>query len=76
MNFVTYSVPSGGLASSDKGFDPKPQREEQKSTVLKAGIVILEIPYLYLWCNSIPAAVNQHCLQATQNSVVVHLATP
>ncbi|EMP30306.1 Vacuolar protein sorting-associated protein 13C [Chelonia mydas] len=36
MNFVTYSVPSGGLASSDKGFDPKPQREEQKSTVLKA----------------------------------------
>uniref|UniRef100_A0A8C3HXX4 Vacuolar protein sorting 13 homolog C n=1 Tax=Chrysemys picta bellii TaxID=8478 RepID=A0A8C3HXX4_CHRPI len=36
MNFVTYSVPSGGLTSSDKGFDPKPQREEQKSAVLKA----------------------------------------
>uniref|UniRef100_A0A8C0J7X0 Vacuolar protein sorting 13 homolog C n=1 Tax=Chelonoidis abingdonii TaxID=106734 RepID=A0A8C0J7X0_CHEAB len=36
MNFVTCSVPSGGLTSSDKGFDPKPQREEQKSAVLKA----------------------------------------
>nr|XP_048724050.1 intermembrane lipid transfer protein VPS13C isoform X3 [Caretta caretta] len=36
MNFVTYSVPSGGLTSSDKGFDPKPQREEQKSAVIKA----------------------------------------
>uniref|UniRef100_A0A8C3T6F5 Vacuolar protein sorting 13 homolog C n=1 Tax=Chelydra serpentina TaxID=8475 RepID=A0A8C3T6F5_CHESE len=36
MNFVTYSVPSDGLTISDKGFDPKPQREEQKSTLLKA----------------------------------------
>uniref|UniRef100_K7FJM8 Vacuolar protein sorting 13 homolog C n=1 Tax=Pelodiscus sinensis TaxID=13735 RepID=K7FJM8_PELSI len=36
MNFVTFSVPSGGLTSSDKGFDPKSQREEQKSAVSKA----------------------------------------
>uniref|UniRef100_A0A674KDV5 Vacuolar protein sorting 13 homolog C n=1 Tax=Terrapene triunguis TaxID=2587831 RepID=A0A674KDV5_9SAUR len=46
MNFVTYSVPSGGLTSSDKGFDPKPQREEQKSAVLKAGIVEQLVPFL------------------------------
>uniref|UniRef100_A0A8C4YCP0 Vacuolar protein sorting 13 homolog C n=1 Tax=Gopherus evgoodei TaxID=1825980 RepID=A0A8C4YCP0_9SAUR len=52
MNFVTYSVPSGGLTSSDKGFDPKPQREEERSAVLKAGIVILEIPYLFI-CGSV-----------------------
>ncbi|XP_074863378.1 intermembrane lipid transfer protein VPS13C isoform X3 [Carettochelys insculpta] len=36
MNFVTFSVPSGGLTSSDKGFDLKPQREEQKSALIKA----------------------------------------
>uniref|UniRef100_A0A8C8RP73 Vacuolar protein sorting-associated protein 13C n=1 Tax=Pelusios castaneus TaxID=367368 RepID=A0A8C8RP73_9SAUR len=36
MNFVTVSLPSSGLTSADKGFDPKPQRAEQKSTVLKA----------------------------------------
>lgn len=45
MSFLTFSVPSGGLPSTDKASDQKPQiKEQEKGTTLNQGTPVLERP--------------------------------
>uniref|UniRef100_A0A803VSL0 Vacuolar protein sorting 13 homolog C n=1 Tax=Ficedula albicollis TaxID=59894 RepID=A0A803VSL0_FICAL len=49
MSFLTFSVPSGGLPSTEKSSDHKPQMKEQgKGNTLRPGSVILSSGYYIL----------------------------
>lgn len=61
MSFLTFSVPSGGLPSTGKASDYKPQmKEQEKGSTLRPGNAVLERPCFCcltassLWFQRIP----------------------
>lgn len=66
MSFLAFSVPSGGLPSTEKASDHKPQmKEREKGSTLRAGNVVLERPYIcYLMASSLCVQIQVTALQS------------